>query len=330
MPLRRTPVLLATAVTVAMLLAGCASEEEGNQAAEPQRAPEPATAPAGEVREVAPAPQGIVYDAATDSLAVTVRDSFRLLVLDPETLEQRLEVVLPGKARHLQVSAEGGTALVPSESADSLFEVDLLRGEVVETKVQDYPHDATGADNGDVLVANEFSGSISVVRDGEIVHTFDDLTQPGGVVAQDTTAAVVDVKDYSVTTYDLQDQVQIARVSGGEGPTHGVIAAPGKLAVTDTRGNRVRLYSLSPLKELGSIALEGGPYGIAGDPESNLVWVTLTGTNEVVGLDVSGDVPTVVDTYPTVRQPNTVAVAPGSGTIWVAGTAEGQIQRITR
>ena len=279
---------------------------------------------------MAPLPQGIVYDAKTDSLAVAVRDPYRLLLLDPDTLRVRRSVGLPGKVRHLQVTPQGGTVLVPSETADEVFEVDLATGRMRATDVQRHPHDAAGTEDGDVLVGNEFSGSLSVVRRGQVVHTFIDLRQPGGVLASGRLAVAIDVADYTVTTYDLDTDQRVARVAAGEGPTHGVLVGDGRIAVTDTRGDRVLLYTLDPLKRVGSVALHGSPYGVAGDPTSGTAWVTLTGSNRLVGLDVDTDQPKVIASYPTVRQPDTVAVAPGARTLWVTGTADGVVERITR
>ena len=122
----------------------------------------------------------------------------------------------------------------------------------------------------------------------------------------------------------------MARLPAGDGPTHGTLAAPDRVVVADTRGGRLLVYSVDPLRLVGDLALPGGPYGLAGDPSTGTVWVTLTGTNEVVGVDVSGPTPQVLARYPTVRQPDTVAVAPGSHTLWVTGTTDGVVQRITR
>jgi DNA-binding beta-propeller fold protein YncE len=84
------------------------------------------------------------------------------------------------------------------------------------------------------------------------------------------------------------------------------------------------------LREIGHLEVGGSPYGLATDPTSDLVWVTLTARNEVIGVDVHGDTPRIVATYPTVRQPDTVAVAPGSHDLWVAGTVDGVVQHIAR
>ena len=69
---------------------------------------------------------------------------------------------------------------------------------------------------------------------------------------------------------------------------------------------------------------------MAVDPQTGLVWVTLTALDQVVGIDVSGSTPRVIARYPTVEQPDTVTVSPGSATLWVAGSRTSQVERITR
>ena len=330
---RRTQVRVGAVLAAAALLAAaCSSAEEpvSNKAAEPGRAPEVTTKVAGESVQVGDLPQGIVYDATTDLLAVAVRNPFRILLLDPTTLRVETSVPMPGKVRHLQLAKPGGPVLVPVESANQIIEVSLPSGEARATDVERQPHDAAAIANGDLVVGNEFSGSISVVREGKVRKTFDDLLQPGGVVTDDNTAVVIDVKDYSVTTYDLDEMERVDRVQAGAGPTHGVMLNDGRLAVTDTRGGDVLIYDIDPLKEVGRIALGDRPYGITVDTETNMVWVTLITKNELVGLDLTEDIPKVVARYATERQADTVAVDPGSKTLWVTGTAEGLVQRIER
>lgn len=332
---RRVPVLFTIVVAVLMLvLSACSSGDDsktkGLGAAEPGKAPSASQTPAGEIVAVGDLPQGIVYDAKTDLLAVAVRNPFRLLLLDPTTLETKKSVPLPGKVRHLQLAGDGGPVLVPSESANQIIEVSLPDGETRSTDVQRQPHDAAGAENGDLVVGNEFSGSISLVRDGAVLETISDLDQPGGVITSGEIAAVVDVGDFSVSTYDLDSMTRTGRVAAGRGPTHGVLVGDDRMAVTDTRGDQVLVYTLDPLEKVGAVDLAGKPYGITSDPDSETVWVTLTTKNELVGFDVSGDTPRVISTYPTPRQADTVAVDPGSTTLWVTGTADGVVQRITR
>ena len=141
---------------------------------------------------------------------------------------------------------------------------------------------------------------------------------------------VVDVENFTLTSYDLSIPERVTRLEAGDGPTHVVLTDENRVAVADTRGDVVRLYSVDPLEPVGEIELEGRPYGIAADHETGTLWVTLTERNQVVGLDVSSEEPIEIDRLPTVRQPNTVAVSPGADTVWVTGTYHGEVQRIER
>lgn len=300
-------------------------------AAEPGAAPSAAAAPAGTVRPLgARTPEGIVVDPTTGLVAVAVRHPNRLLLVDGTSLAVRRTVPLPGHARHLQLAGAGGPVLVPAEDASELVEVALPAGTTRVTKVARYPHDATRAANGDLVVGNEFGKSLSVVRDGRVVRTITGLVQPGGVVPIARGVLVVDVKAFAVSTYDLAAGRRTGTISGGTGPTHAVTVDADHVAVTDTRGGALLVVDPDPLRQVARLALPGRPYGLAADPQTQTVWVTLTSRNEVVGVDVSGAQPRVVARYPTVRQPNTVAVLPGSHTVYVAGASAGQIQVIRR
>lgn len=333
----RTLTTAATALAGLLLVAGCGSDGggkgdggDGKSAAEPATSPSLSAKPAGTVTKVGAAAQGIVYDATTDSLAVAVRKPYRLLVLDPATYKVKRSVEVPGKVRHLQVSSPGGNVLVPSETANTLFQVPLDGGKVLSTKVPEHPHDATAGD-GYVVSGDEFAGSITFIKGDQVVKTLSDLKQPGSVLADGKGHVVaVDVGDYTVTTYDTKTLTRIKRLPAGGGPTHGVLTGNGKVAVSDTRGGHLIVYSVDPLKEEQSIDLPASPYGLTSDPENNTVWVTLTKTNKLVGYDLSGDKARKIAEYDTVQQPDTVAVAPDSKTLWVTGTAEGVIQRIDR
>jgi hypothetical protein len=55
--------------------------------------------------------------------------------------------------------------------------------------------------------------------------------------------------------------------------------------------------------------------------------VTLTERNEVAELE-AGDEPRRLRSFPTVRQPNSVAVDPESGRVFVASRSDGTLQLI--
>jgi DNA-binding beta-propeller fold protein YncE len=92
----------------------------------------------------------------------------------------------------------------------------------------------------------------------------------------------------------------------------------------------VRKYLIGPEpREVAAVPAEGTPYGIAIDPDRERLWVTLTATNQLAGYSIAGDEPVREFTYATIRQPNTVAVDPSNGDVFVGSRSDAQIQRIS-
>lgn len=317
----------------AVLLAGCGPEE--NAAREkPPPAPEPAEAPpleaepAGRVVEVGPAPEGLAADPETGLVAVALRNPNELALLDGESGEVMKRVGLPESARHLDLAAPGGPVLVPAEGSDSLAQVGLPGGEIVaETPVGDFPH-AAAARNGRIFVVNEMASTASIVEGGRELETIETAFKPGGVaVTEGGLVGIVGVRGLTLEVFEADTLESLGRVDAGEGPTH-VRAGPGnRFYVTDTRGDAVLIYGARPEPErLGRVSLPGSPYGIAIDPRRDHLWVTLTAEQRVVQFALEGDSLREISRYPTVRQPNTVAVDAASGRVFVAGKSDGQLQ----
>ena len=323
--------IAAVLLPLTLALAGCSTAEpaapEPLGAAEPADSPAPATEPAGTVVPLDPDAEGMVFDPVTGLLAVAVRDPERLLLVDRDGTTLR-EVPLPGHARHLQLAAPGGPVLVPAEDSNSLVEVFLPDGGTRVTPVGSYPHDAARVASGQVLVGDEKGGTLSVVEDGEVTRTLTSQTQPGGVAVVGDTAGVVDVGAFTLTSYDVPAGELLSVVDAGEGPTHLVADTRGRFLVADTRGDAVLTFTGEPLAPVGELPLPGAPYGLAYDPTTQLLWVTLTATNEVVALSTAAAELTEVARFPTVRQPNTVAVDPSSGRVFVGSRTTGELQLV--
>lgn len=322
------------ACALAIVLVGVAACSSHHRlgAAEPARAPTASQSPAGIVEPVGPDAEGIAYDATTGSLVVAVHAPDRLLILDPRTLFIRRGVALPGSARHVQLAGAGGPVLVPLETTGQLAQVSLPASAAAVTLIDvgKQPHDAAATGDGTIVVGNEFGHSLTLISNGSVRAVVGGVTQPGGVIGDGTRFAVIDVATFEVDLYDAQTGVKIASAAAGAGPTHAVLANGQRLVVADTRGNAILVFGLNPLRQISRISLPGNPYGLAVDLSTDTVWVTLTALNEVVGLDVTSSTPTVIARYQTVRQPNTIAVAPGSTTLWVTGTSDGTVERISR
>lgn len=297
----------------------------GQSAAEPATAPRLTVPPAGRTVDVGVQAEGTAYDDQTQTFAVLVRDPPRLQLLDGNTLTMRRSVPLPGKGRHLSLARPGGPLLVADEGSDSLLQVPLAGGRIVATKVRHFPHDAAQAADGRIFVADEGGRALSVVQGGKQIRVFDDVAQPAGVAAIGDTVGVIDAKGYTMSTYDAKSLHRTARVAAGKGPTHVVATAHGWFVATDTRGNALLVYHADPLRLVRRIPLAGSPYGIAYDAGRDEAWVTLTALNQVVAVDPSAAKPRVLARFPTVQQPNTVAVGKR---VYVVGAAKGVVQAI--
>lgn len=330
----RRPRLTAAACLLVLVTGGCGgsgSPTPGPRAAEPGVAPTPTVTPAGTTFALGPQTEGMVADGVTHLLVVGLRDPDRLALVDTRTRRTVREVPLPGHVRHLQLAAPGGPVLVAAEDSDTLLEVSLSDGAVTQSvRVGRYPHDATRASDGTDWVADENGGTVSVVEAGRVVQTFDQLDQPGGMAAAGDRVLAVDVRLSTVSAFTVSPRAFVATLPVGSGITHAVTDKRGRVVVADTRGNALYVLNLEPRLEIvQSAPLAGTPYGLAYDATRDRLWVTLTGTNELAEVALDGPQPREVRRYPTVQQPNTVAVDPATGTVFVGSRRQGTVQVVT-
>ena len=97
--------------------------------------------------------------------------------------------------------------------------------------------------------------------------------------------------------------------------------------MADTQGDALLVFRRAARLELvRRYYLPGGPYGLALDRRRRLLYVTLPGRNELVQLPAHGR-PHVLRRWPTVRQPDAVAVDEPAGGVTVTGDAASQIVR---
>jgi DNA-binding beta-propeller fold protein YncE len=316
-------------VATALLLVGCSGSEEGfPPAAEPAESPPLTAVPAGKVELLGVGVEGMIFHPGSDSVAVAIREPYRLAFVDPDLLSIRKAVPIPNPARHLGLSPDGSRVLVPAESANELFEIPAGETAVLRVRTGEHPHDAVSAD-GKVFVADEFGDTVSVVVGDRITRTLPAPEQPGGIAAVGNRfVAVVAVAERTLRVYDARTGRSLGEIPAGVGPTH-IETLGGFAYVVDTEGDAIRKFLIGPEpKEVASISVPGAPYGVAIDPRRKRLWVTLTESNELVGYSLGGSQPSPVWTYPTIRQPNTVAVDPSNGDVFVGSRSDAQIQKI--
>ena len=185
--------------------------------AEPGRAPAPVGTPPGRQVAVGDAPEGVVVDATTRTVAVAKRNPNELVLINADTGDVSTRVPLPGFVRHLQLAKPGGPVLVPVESANALVRVDLPGGRAEPQLITGtVPHDASEAPNGTVFVANEHGGTVAAIRGDDIVKVFTDSVQPAGLAPVGTSMGLLDVRKNDLTIYDSR-QTHHRRVDSGGG-----------------------------------------------------------------------------------------------------------------
>jgi DNA-binding beta-propeller fold protein YncE len=316
----------------AIAVAGCGGGSSSTTAT-PRRAAEPAespalrTAPAGRTAPVGREPEGVAWDAAAGLIAVGVREPSAVVFVDPKSLKVVHRVPLPAPPRHLAYDAAAGTVLVPAESANELVAV-RPGGAAAATKVGTHPHDATSV-GADVFVADEHSDQVSVLRHAHLVKTLPTPHQPGGIAAvAGRWVALVAVSARVLQVYDAHSLKPLGSVPAGVGPSH-IVALGTTAYVADTQGDQILVFDIGRKPRLlGGVAAPGTPYGLALDPSRDRLWVTETATDRLAEYSLRGKLPRRVATYPTVRQPNSVAVDPRTGAVFVAGRDKGRLERI--
>jgi DNA-binding beta-propeller fold protein YncE len=319
--------LVSMAVLIASLSA-CGSEPSRDlpPAAEPPSSPAISARPAGRVIRIGHGPEGIAADPVTGRVAVALRRPARLAILDGRSGRVIRVLRLPGAARHLALAAPGRPLLVPAEEADRLIAVDLRTARVLSsTPVGRQPHEAASV-AGRWFVGDELGAQVSAVVRGRPAGSFSVATQPGGLAALAGRLAVVSVRRRLLEIYDARTFARVGRANAGVGPTHVACLPAGPCLVADTTGDALLRFVLQPHLELvRSQYLPGGPYGMALDPVRNRLWVTLPAKNEVVELPARAH-PHVLRRFPTVRQPNSVAVDVRTGRVFITGRTDGELE----
>lgn len=317
------------ALLVAGLIAGCGTVggSAGQQAVppvEPASAPLGGPAPAGTIRPLGAPATAVVVDPHSKTVAVALDDPPRLLLTTLDGAAPPRQVPLPGPAADLVLAADGGPLLVPITAPWSLIRVPLDGGAPSRT-------DLSGSAHGVVTV-----GGATVVALGDRLVVLDgNRVIPGFIEATRLIPAaggakvwVLDRGRSAVSVVDLSTGEISPALRAGNGAASAVADRFGRLLVTDTRDGELLAFAGDPPVLRQRFPLPGAPYALAYDGRRDLVWVTLTGRDEVVGLGVAGGEPVIVHRVPTVHQPDAVAVDPVSGRVYVVSASGAGLQVI--
>jgi hypothetical protein len=314
------------------LTAGCSSSvvDAPPPTIEPAKAavsPAVTARPDGQVRPLPASGQAAVFDPATGLLAVltTGADGRSAVALLGPNPRQPQTVDLPTPATALTGDGKGHALLA---TRGGYYRMDLGATPPRATRV-----DVDGKSDVDfTAIALREDGNVVLGSADGAVYT---LTGESGVGAElkifarvdslvtlGNTAIVLDRGQTSVTTVDPSGTKAEHALRAGEGATTITSDARGRVLVADTRGDGLLVYSIDPLILRQRSPVRGAPYGLAGS--ANLVWVSETATNTVIGYDLGTGIPVEKVRYRTVQQPNSLAYDDTSGTLYVvSGTGAG-------
>lgn len=323
----------ATAVAAGcMLLAGCSSSSDGSSLAvrvpaTPAVAPVATTVPAGVVTPVGAAVHAMVLDPRTHVLAAVADPPTRLLLLNADALAAPARTVaLPAPAAQLVLSAPGGPLLVAVPGA--LLRVDQHTGDVATTKVDADVRSAMQLSDGRIAVGTANGAVLVLSADGTVAQRITGLAETDVLVDTPRGLVALDRKQTAVQAVDVGKGTLGESLRAGDGATNAVTDRFGRVLVTDTAGGGLLAFSTGPLLLRQRFPVPGAPYALAYDPKTDLAWVTLTERNQVVGYDVAGGEPVERYRFPTVTQPDAVAVDANTGAVLVASAAGVGVQRI--
>lgn len=336
------PGALRAAVPAALLLAGLtvagcgtvpgSTERSVVSPAEPAVAPPGGPAPAGTIVPLAAPATRVAIDPRTRTVAVTLRGPPRLELRSLDDLTSVRQLPLPGPAADLVFAPEHGELLIPVTTPGCLIRVPLDGGAPRRFDLDGPARGAVAVGDVTVVALSDHLAVLDGDRPRTPIRGFSGaarlLPAPASNSATGTKIWVLDRARSAVSVVDVSSGEISPELRAGNGAADAVADRFARILVTDTRDGELLAFAGDPPILRQRFPLPGAPYGVAYDARRDLAWVTLTGRDEVVGLGVAGGEPMVVHRFPTVHQPDAVAVDPVSGRVLVASASGMGLQMI--
>ncbi|MEO6881063.1 MAG: hypothetical protein ABI181_08965 [Mycobacteriaceae bacterium] len=323
---------LTLAALLATLVTGCSGSGGASSLvtvtpAAPATAPPTQTTPAGTVRPLSADVRGTVLDPRTRTLVLLVGAPERLLLLDADNFAATPRTVaLPSVAAQVTLAGAGGSVLLATDGA--VLRVDTRSGAVSRIPVSGDVTAVLQLRDG-AVVAGLRNGTTDVLGpDGAVRATVPGLARVDELVQAGDALLALD-RAQSALAVLKPDQGRLGlELRAGNGATNAVADSYGRVLVTNTRDGELLAFSGDPLILRQRYPVAGSPYALAFDARTNIVWVTLSATNQLLGYDVRGGEPTLRYTFATVAQPYSVAVDEQTGAVLVSSAAGAGVQRI--
>jgi outer membrane murein-binding lipoprotein Lpp len=324
--MRMTRTVVVLSASASLLVAGCSNDSKSDDlptipAAVAAQSPATSTAPAGTVQQLGVSVAAMVNDTSTGVLALLSGDG-KVLLNDPAGPPRTVDVAGASSI----AAGKPGEVLVTVDNA--VVRVDVKTGTTSEVKVDGMPQTvarladdrlAVGFADGKTSIIDPNSGSAQQITG---------LVSVDALAVTGESLSALDRRQTSLTDLDLEDGKTGLALRAGDGATNLATDHFGRILVTDTTDGELLVFTSAPLVLRQRYPVGSSPYAVVYDDRAEIAWVTLTGSNEVVGFDLATGIPVEVKRYPTVRQPNSVAVDSSTGTLFVGSATGDGLQRI--
>lgn len=325
--------IAALTVVAAVALTGCSTTPAREDRptivpAQPAVAPEPTVPPAGVVAPAA-AGEGLAFDPVGRRLAALAGTEVVLFTVDGG-LKEVARVATDGRANQVVAKGRRGAGFLVA-TTNGVLQIDgdkagfsqRLDGDVLSVAAYDEMND-----DSVWAVVGTAAGDIVALRTAKDPKKIIGPVEASRVLVHGSDVVVVDRLQSSITEVDVAGGKIGKGLRVGRGITNASIAPDGRVFAVDTGKNQVIGYTAAPLMERFLYPEAGSPWAVDYDATDKLMWVTRTATNEVVGYALSSGIPEQRKVYPTVRQPNAIAVDAKTGTLYVQSATGAGIQAI--
>ncbi|RZL78425.1 MAG: hypothetical protein EOP32_21940 [Rhodococcus sp. (in: high G+C Gram-positive bacteria)] len=314
-----------------LLVTGCSSNSDEDEAitvapASAAQSPTQSTTPAGVVHPVGLRIDSTTFDPETGTTVVLGGENNQILLFPAGDFAAAPRVIpLDGVVAQVALARDGVALLAMNTQVGR---VDLRTGEVTYVpadgdvrSVAELPDGrvAMGLGNGEIHIVNTETNESQVIGG---------LTSVDGLAVVGESLTALDRGQTSVTAIDVHGSALGVALRAGEGATQLTTDHYGRILVTDTTGDELLAYTTDTLMLRQRFPAGLAPYAVAYDDAADRAWVTLTETNEVVGFDLSSGVGVETARYPTVRQPNSVAVDTVNGDLLIGSATGDGLQQI--
>lgn len=313
-----------------ILVTGCSSESDNSklQTIDPATAVvSPATSNSldGVVRPYSGQIDSITFDPVTRNAVLVSHNPTTVRIVSADTLGSPdatvtgRDVALDGNIRDVSLAPDGNVLL---SMDNQVVKLNLESAEHTSIPSPAPANSAVELADGRIAIGTD-DGSVHVVdTESDQSQTISGLASVDELAVTGNDLTALDHRQTSLTVVNLDEDRLGSALRAGEGATHLTTDRFGRILVTDTTGDEFLVFTADPFVMRQRYPVGDSPFAVAYDETADRVWVTLTGTNEVVGLDLSSGVPVETARFRTVRQPNSVAVDSNTGTV-IVGSATG-------